>query len=335
MSNKLSPEQEALLTALCYGEVFQFPLARDEFKIYSPLQNISEESLSLNLQFLEEQGLITRAGAYYSFPGNEDFYQGRTSKNKHYQEKWRTINACIPQLIRHSWIKAVLLTGSMAAKNPDGKADADLLLVLDTKRIWIGYLWVRLWCRFKRKGLFCPNYVLSENHLKLNFPNYFTAVEYAMAVPLKTNGALLRMEMENPWLREMLPNCQPFSERTQELPYKPTLFSKLVDLLVASSIGWFLNFLEYRRLRRKTKSAYMPSPGVYKPHAPTRQLRIINELLESMDKRKLSFNIFRRHLEKGLRELEKAEEQWFAQLGSPSPSKLKPCVREACSRHPQ
>lgn len=311
---QFSKPQEIILTALCYAEVFQFPLRLEEFSAYMPLEVVAPKELELCLHQLVASGVLAHQNGLFAFSNRSDLFEKRGSQRQHFHEKWEKIRQFLPGLLAHRWIKGVLLTGSMAAKNPDGKADADLLLILDSKRMWLGYLWIRLWCRFRKQGLFCPNYVIGDCDLKLNFPNYPTAIEYAMSVPLKWHRVWQDMERENTWLTEVLPNSKPFQARREDLEVKASVFSKIVDGLIGSPFGAVLNACERLRLTLKTKGLYMPSPWVYKPHAPTRQIHILKRLLTNMDACQIAFSEFRQQIGAQLAYLERAEKKWVAKF---------------------
>jgi len=308
---KLSPSQETILAALCYGEIFSFPLRREEFHTYMPLRQVSKEMLASDLEELVQKKLVHHHRGYYTLAGREADIEAREDKVERYERKWALIGQELPSLLRHSWVKGVLLTGSMAAKNPDGKADADLFLVLESKRMWVGYLFVRLWCKLRKKGHFCPNYVLAESELALAFPNYFTAIEYAMSVPMKWGDCWPAMELANPWLKTYLPNCANFTERKALLSCRRTFWSKGLDLALRSPVGWVLNKLEWWRLLYKTKGIYTPTPLVYKPHSPKRQWLIFKKLRQSLDNHRIEFAPLRAHIDAEIELLDAAGNQWL------------------------
>lgn len=328
----LSPSQETILAALCYGEIFNFPLRVEEFFTYMPLRPISPEALKEDLNALIQKELVYHHDGYYTLAGRVGDIEARENKAGRFDRKWARLREELPGLLRHSWVKGVLLTGSMAAKNPDGNADADLLLVLDGRRMWIGYLWVRLWCKMGRKGHYCPNYVLAESELSLSFPNYFTAIEYAMSVPLKWHDCWPAMESANPWFKSYLPNSLPFRDRMDPLPFQRSIWSRCMDWIIESPIGWILNKLEWWRLRYKTKGIYTPTPLVYKPHSPKRQWLIFKKLRESLNRHRIEFAPLRAHIDSEIELLEEAGNHWQSDDRKTSASSAKNArVGDVCS----
>ena len=306
----LSPSEEMVLAALCYGDIFDFALTVAEIATYAPFLHCQPEELATVADALVARGKIGKRNGYLFLSGRDALAEKRRKKVDLVAEKWTLIHHHLPPLVALSFVKGILLTGSLAAKNPTPKADADLLLILDHRRMWIGYLAIRLWLRRQKHIEFCPNYAISDRSLALVYPNLFTAIELSIAVPLKYGPAVEELESVNGWWRELIPNGPRLAEKRVDIPARSTLLTTAISLLVASPLGWLLDRLEYGRLRWRTRGHYLPNRSVYKPHPPTRQYRIFKAFQTRLDREGLAVPAIRAHLAKEFPILEQAMNAW-------------------------
>ncbi len=308
----ISPD-DAVMAAFSYADVFNFPLKLEEAPFYIPFRPMTAAEIADAAHGLRKRGRLCERDGYWLLPGREQSVVNRRDTEPMLAEKWSRIRRRLPPLLGFSWVKAVMLTGSLAAKNPTGEADADLLLVLDHRRMWLGYLLARLWCRMGRDIEFCPNYAISDRSLPLMFENLFTAVELGKAIPLKDNALLDDLERENAWSRRFLPNAPALRAKAVKVPCRRTVATKLVDFLVRSPLGWALDRLERWRLNRRTAGLFQPKDGVYKPHPPARQCGILESLLRRLDRYDIAAPGLRRHLLEQCQALEDAGRGWTGQ----------------------
>lgn len=301
---------EAVLAAICYADIFDFALRREEIRTYLPLIIMSEAEIATALDGLVAMRRLMVDAALYYLPERGALVAMRRERDQVAVEQWAHIQRSLPALLHAPWIKAVLLTGSLAAGNPLPQSDIDLFLILDHRRMWLGYLMVRLWSRMPRSVEFCPNYCVTDKSPKLLFPNLFTAIEWSMAIPLKWGVELDIMERENAWYRKFLPNAPVPAEKQRCLNQSKNLFFRAFDWLLASRLGALLDRLEYRRLVWRTGKRYLPDASVYKPHPPSRQALIFAKFMRALDSAGLEAVELRVHINEQLALLNKKNRDW-------------------------
>jgi hypothetical protein len=130
---------------------------------------------------------------------------------------WRAAMATGHLLASMPFVRAVAITGSLAAGNPDPRADIDFLLVTAPDHLWtaraVAIVLVRLAHRLHIS--LCPNYVLSTRALALERQDLFTASELLQAVPVAGHDVFREMVHRNGWAQRHLPNY--FGERLRDL----------------------------------------------------------------------------------------------------------------------
>lgn len=305
----LSPE-DAVLVAVSYADCFDFPPLVEEIPIYLPFREMTGAEIEKTVHHLLADDRLETESGYLFLPGRSDLAGERRQKCALIEEKWTSIHRYLPPVLGLSWLKAVLLTGSLAANNPTEKADVDLLLVLDHRRMWLAYLILRLFFRLRKSIEFCPNYAISDRSLVLAYPNLFTAVELSMAVPLKSGRVLERFEKANTWYRRLTPNAPAMGVKRVDVTIRRTWSWRLLDGLVRSPLGWLLDRVEYHRLRWRTGGLYQPGKTVYKPHPPTRQYLIFHALEERLNRHRIRAHAIRDHIAEQKKELSRHMKDW-------------------------
>jgi hypothetical protein len=103
----------------------------------------------------------------------------------------------------------VAVTGALAMDNVDEGADLDYLIVTEPGRVWLcRFLIVQLVRLHRRRGVvICPNWILSEEAIRLERRDLFSARELAQMVPVVGPDVYRRMIEANGWIRELLPNA--------------------------------------------------------------------------------------------------------------------------------
>ncbi len=244
-----------LLLTLGYSSQFNFPLTLSEIrqrlvsvglakKLLSTdnqldvdillKQSANDEQLSANdeqlLQLLVEMGLVvvTEDGGrkYYLLNLNNNNLQHACQQAVVLRKKRQVFSARIKRDLkklielgcRLPWIKAMVVTGSVAANHADKKADLDLLVVTARNRLWLGR-WLLLtvalllgkkrWWWQKGNDDWCFNLWLTENSLKLGAGrhNFYNAYESCqMDWFFDKEDLKKRYLLENEWIKKFLPN---------------------------------------------------------------------------------------------------------------------------------
>lgn len=310
----LLSDEDAVLAAVCYADVFDFALRRSELPTYLPMVAMEPDRIECVIADLVASGRLADDEDLVFLPDRPELAEMRAQRDQTSAEQWQQIRRHLPQLLDAPWVKAVLLTGSLAAGNPLPNSDVDLFLVLDHRRMWLGYLLVRLWARWPRKVEFCPNYCIADNASRLLFPNLFTAIEWSMAIPLKYGPELASMDRENQWYRVFLPNAAHPEEKLRDIPERRSMLMRTCDLILNSRLGGWLDRLELRRLSWRTGQRYLPVDSVYKPHPPARQSAIFAKFTKVLDRAGVAAPALRDHIDEQIALLVKHQRDWNREI---------------------
>lgn len=113
-------------------------------------------------------------------------------------------------------VRFLALTGSNAFESCNEKDDIDLFFIIAKDRLWIAYLLLSLIGKLTTKrSLFCANYLITEDHIKLSPQNYYSAVQFYKMKPLFNAHLKRNILLENQWIKENLPNAD-FTFKTED-----------------------------------------------------------------------------------------------------------------------
>ncbi|MCA1646520.1 MAG: hypothetical protein LC797_14035 [Chloroflexi bacterium] len=229
----------AIVQAVAYGDVFDYPLTADEVHRYLigvPASRGSVRAALDNGRLIPD--VLSRSGRYFTLAGRETSVETRRARAATATDYWRRA-VRYGHLIGHlPFVRMVAVTGALAMDNvADG--DIDYLVITEPGRLWL--------CRALVVGLvrtaalrhveLCPNYFLSEQALVLSERNLFTAHEVAQMVPLTGLTTYQHLRALNRWTDTFLPNAGSHPRRVAPIDPPPHRARRIVESTLRSRLG--------------------------------------------------------------------------------------------------
>ena len=198
--------EHAILEALAYSDIFDYPLRLEELHRYLPAQ-VGMQQLSEALDCIQVQ--VQHKDGFYFLAGRQEIIEIRQQRQRHSEH-----------LLSHAWrygqmlgslpfVRMVAMTGSLAVMNASHKADFDYLLVLAPGSLWTGRAFAVTLGRIMR--LFghriCVNLLLSEKALAWQQHDLYSAREICQMIPITGVDVYHRFRMANTWTESFLPNA--------------------------------------------------------------------------------------------------------------------------------
>lgn len=202
--------ESAILQAVAYADIFDYPLTAREIHHYLVLVPASRDKVGAALDTGRPvSGRLSRQQDYFTLPGREAIVSTRNRREENAIRMW-------PRAMRYGrligampFVRMLALTGALAVNNVEPDDDIDYLIVTEPGRLWLCraliILLVKLAVRWG--DVICPNYFLSEDALVLRERNLFTAHEMVQMVPLAGMAIYQRMRKLNGWVHSFLPNA--------------------------------------------------------------------------------------------------------------------------------
>jgi hypothetical protein len=234
-----------------FGSAFDREQARRYLRI-----RIDDESFAAALRRLEAAGELTEVGgALHTRVLDGSLEQRRDCSRELFSRHRRYLHA----LSRLPWVRYVGLTGANAFESCRSGDDIDLFMVTQRDRLWLAFAAVIAFGRcVGRRDLFCVNYVVDEDHLRLGREDYYTAVQLMSMVTLVDRGIGARLVEENRWVFRHLPNA---AAHLRTVPFYALeaprgAASRALGGGLASGVNRWLLGVYAHRLRRKYPEAF-------------------------------------------------------------------------------
>lgn len=247
---QLRPTEKAILSAICYSDIFDFPLKENEIKKYA----ISESKLEIssdNLKHLINKRKIYSKQGYYFLPGRETIVAKRVEREEESFKKIKIAKRIAKILSFLSTIQFIGISGSLAMGNSDKNEDIDLFIISKEKTVWF----TRLVCilildilgKRRKKGVqnvsnkICLNMFLDERSLLLpnKKQNLYSAHEIMQMKQVFVRGGIYDDFLNsNTWIKKFLPYTFDFKDKnikknkTINFFYPLEIFSKYFQLLI-------------------------------------------------------------------------------------------------------
>jgi hypothetical protein len=205
----------AVVKALVYADLFDYPLSRSEIQRYLVGEAASATRVAATLD--GDAALrrhIEQTGDWIHLAGRSQLAKVRRERAAVSADLWPIARHYGARIARLPFVRLVAVTGALAMNNAVVGDDIDLFILVQPGRLWLCRLFVLAIVRLAaRHGTtLCPNFLLSTDHLRLSQRNLFTAHEIAQMVPLTRTPWYEAFRDANGWVSGFLPNA--FADRS-------------------------------------------------------------------------------------------------------------------------
>lgn len=202
---------EAVLQAVHYADIFDYPLRVDEIHRALTASSPRLRHTRAAMAALLQQGELACGRGFYHLPGRENLVAIRQRRASIAVALWREAPRYGRLIAALPFVRMVAVTGALAVENTEPDDDIDLLIVTTPGRLWLCRLLVILvvLCARWRGRTLCPNYLLTTSALALREQSLFTARELLQMVPLFGPEVYEQMLSQNRWIQRFQPQARP------------------------------------------------------------------------------------------------------------------------------
>lgn len=226
--------RNSIFATILYYNAFNFPLTFAE--VYKYLINpkrlgikkditVDIEALKIasELESMARVGLIGHKNGFYFMPGRENLYEERIEKDKLAGKKWKKFLRVAKYLQAAPYLRAVFASGSLAVNNPEPKSDFDVFIILNSRRLYTGrlFLWLISSVLGVRRGRFdvtapnklCFNHYLADDNLELPHRSLYVAQSLVNMKPvIVSDGVIIKgFTASNRWVNSYCYNFRQVS----------------------------------------------------------------------------------------------------------------------------
>lgn len=257
--------KSVLLQVLCYADIFDYPLTKDELFWFaqakiSSVKVVAQALLSLQSPIAHEQG-------FYFLKGREGLAALRKRRQEISKKKEALARILGGYFSQIPTVEFVGISGGVAAGNAEGPDDIDFFLITKPHAIWttrfIILIWLHLIGRRRARGarnvedMACINMFLDARNLLLppHMRNLYTAHEIVNMLPVFSRGDTYQAFLQaNAWVFSLLPQARK-KMATYQFRTKPQSRSLLLQLLEKNAVVQLSRFLQRTYMRRKKEES--------------------------------------------------------------------------------
>ena len=246
-------QELAVLRSVTYAALFDYPLTLAQLQ--ASLIGVRADAETVAAWWRTSdllQATIDHQDGLYFPSGRCDLLRTRARRetvSRDLIDRHRRILAVVAGM---PFVRMVALSGSLAHLNAEASADLDLFVITAPRRVWSVTLCLLVIARlFGWRRRLCLNYVISEDALRVEPGDLFSANQIIHLRPILGDDVFARFVAANPFVRAIYPNFE-----VSDLTIRPSARRAIKPLLervlsigvalaaerVARAIyGWHLN----------------------------------------------------------------------------------------------
>src|SRR5512134_2299518 len=160
--------ETAIMRAVLYADVFDYPLTVEEIHRYSVGVSTSLDevrSLLRSSAWLAAQ--LQCVGQFFMLAHRHPLAAVRSLRTGHASKLWKAAHWWGGLIAHLPFVRMVAVTGALAVNNAVAGDDVDFLIVTAPGRVWLSRAFTIAIVRLARLGgaRLCPNYLLAETAL--------------------------------------------------------------------------------------------------------------------------------------------------------------------------
>jgi hypothetical protein len=230
-----------ILRVLLYFDVFRFPLTPEEIFRFLPSNSITVSHVKRALDTPTLQSRLKSEKGYYSLTSSTESYADERLEKERRAARVLVMARFMARIIRtFPFVRAVFLSGELSKGIASKRTDIDFVVVTQEQRLWIARTLLILFKKlvlFNRKRFFCLNHIVSENHLRAEVRNLYSATEVATVQPLENDTLYARYMLANLWILEYFPNWEPDEHVRRSDRTRASMLQRCMELLLPDRIA--------------------------------------------------------------------------------------------------
>ncbi len=253
----LTKNHQAVLSAICYSDVFNFPLTKAEIHANSKFEGNDEELETIIQQLIQINHIKCVNEFYLLIAANNSIIEHRKKREAYFATSHHLVKKYSRFISKFPFVQGVYLSGSYSKAQMSEGDDIDYFIITKANRLWLCRSLLRGYKKFflrKSARYFCMNYFLDEQHLEVPDKNIFVANEVKTLVPAYNFELYKQFQAANEWSNSFLPN-KPLYDKALLNDKEHFPIKRFFELTLNEKLGNWLEkklfvFMEKRRKRK-------------------------------------------------------------------------------------
>jgi hypothetical protein len=283
--------RNSILATLTYYGLFEMPLTLVEVHKYfvnpGRLAKLAEDvgRISLNdiveeLEHLVKIGLAYEHNGFYALNSEcSRWYERRIEREKISAQKWKKLLWIGYWFQAVPYVRAIMVSGSLAVSNAGPKSDFDVLVVMKSGRLYTGRILLSAMAslfgarRTKDDKIapdkFCFNHYVTDTHLHIDYQSLYNAQTYVNLRPIFFRDDMVeRFYQQNSWLNKFILNFYPDQQtilRSVKSSWLLNAIAWIGELLLDTGAGEWIEI----KLKAYQQGRIRNNPVTYEPGGRT------------------------------------------------------------------
>jgi glycosyltransferase involved in cell wall biosynthesis len=297
----LDAAEWALLATVVYADIFDSPLPVHQALAASLGVVLTEASVRRLAKSPALSGLLTLdPTGYLALKGREHLIDAMPEREALTRTLLERNRKTLSSLASLPFVRALVVSGGVAHKNPGARPDVDFFVVAARGRAYTAY--TRLFLATKLTGtrqIICPNYLVDENELAIAYhPDLFTAHQLVCALPFTghaTYAAFCERNLE--WVRRFFPAFAPRAAHSavsgalagagDPSPSSAQWFHEMALAPIApvleKALRWGWRYHLRRRAAKATAADVILGDGILKLHLSDHRRRVMDRFAARLE----------------------------------------------------
>jgi hypothetical protein len=242
-SHSITLAEKAVLQALAYFDVFDYPLTKEEVFHFCRHQQINLKETEAFLKSLVNQGLVCQYGQFFQTKKDENWQKERLLNNERAARFLPMARKMAAFIQAFPFVRAVFVSGSLSKQCMRTDSDIDFFIVTAPQRLWLARGLLILFKKiflFNSHKYFCVNYFIDTEHLEIEEKNLFTATEIITLMPMCGKELYMQFQKANHWAWQIFPNAA--LRDTRQMPACRSGWTKRsLEYLLSGNLGAWLD----------------------------------------------------------------------------------------------
>ncbi|KKT28754.1 MAG: hypothetical protein UW14_C0003G0002 [Candidatus Yanofskybacteria bacterium GW2011_GWA2_44_10] len=255
------------MATITYYDILEMPLTLLEVHSYlinparflvrkRAIGDISIFQIAKEMEQLCRINILEEINGMYCLSGRRHIYKLRIGRQLLAAKKWKKFLRYVSWLSLVPYVRGVFASGSMALNNTNLESDFDVLVVIQSGRLYSGRLILSAWTsllgiRRTKDDLIAPdklcfNHYITDGNLKINHESLFNASTYARLIPVKaSNQIYFSFYDRNGWINQYVYHFKPVAHFPKRQAKTYSWMEKIGRFGESILDTWFGNVFEY------------------------------------------------------------------------------------------
>ncbi len=208
-----SDHATAILSCLCYFDIFSYPLKPSEIRSFIPGIALSLDDLIGELNSYPVASCISSdRGYFYLRHRDRSIIDERIKQEAFAGKRWKAARIMTKIIKMFPYVRAVMISGDLSKNISTQASDIDYFILVEPGHLWIARALLTAFkkiCLLNRRTYFCLNFFRTTDHLAFDdSKDFFTAVELRTLKPTFNSVLLRHLIRSNIWVEKFFPNFE-------------------------------------------------------------------------------------------------------------------------------